>query len=414
MLEGRLPQMGNRRPRESNAAPGCQNGGMRSNFQPIPPGEPVPWFIGQSLTNPHYHFASVAGRYVVLWFPGSLAAPASPAVQQALDAHSALFDDVRCSLFVVTGDAADVSLGRAKDRIPGIRILCDFPEAQIARLFGLAVADGPDRVKLQPALVLLDPTLRVMQWFFCTPAMPNPAPQLVEVVQRLPHPLTGQAQLQAPVVMVPQVFEPEFCRTLIAYYEQTGGQESGYMRKDPDGIRGVIDHSRKRRSDCLIEDEALRKAVAWRISRRLSPEIQRVFRFKPTRMERYLVACYDADVGGYFLPHRDNDGEGHRQFAVTINLNCDEYEGGDLRFPEYGLLTYRAPTGGACVFSCGLMHEATPVTRGRRYAFLPFLYDEASAAIREANNARYPDPVHHYHRQPAPQTEPSDSAPAMR
>jgi predicted 2-oxoglutarate/Fe(II)-dependent dioxygenase YbiX len=38
------------------------------------------------------------------------------------------------------------------------------------------------------------------------------------------------------------------------------------------------------------------------------------------------------------------------------------------------------------VFSCSLLHEATPVTRGRRYAFLPFLYDEAGAAIREKNS----------------------------
>jgi hypothetical protein len=29
----------------------------------------------------------------------------------------------------------------------------------------------------------------------------------------------------------------------------------------------------------------------------------------------------------------------------------------------------------------------TPVTRGRRYAFLAFLYGEADAAKREANNA---------------------------
>ena len=38
--------------------------------------------------------------------------------------------------------------------------------------------------------------------------------------------------------------------------------------------------------------------------------------------------------------------------------------------------TYRPPTGGAVVFCCSLQHEATPVTRGRRYAFLPFLYGE--------------------------------------
>ena len=69
---------------------------------------------------------------------------------------------------------------------------------------------------------------------------------------------------------------------------------------------------------------------------------------------------------------------------MTINLNAGDYDGGDLRFPEYGPRTYRAPTGGAIVFSCSLLHEATPVTRGTRYAFLPFLYDDAAARLREA------------------------------
>jgi predicted 2-oxoglutarate/Fe(II)-dependent dioxygenase YbiX len=71
---------------------------------------------------------------------------------------------------------------------------------------------------------------------------------------------------------------------------------------------------------------------------------------------------------------------------VTINLNAGGYDGGDLRFPEFGGRTYRAPTGGAVVFSCSLLHEATPVTRGTRYAFLPFLYDDEAARLREANN----------------------------
>jgi predicted 2-oxoglutarate/Fe(II)-dependent dioxygenase YbiX len=373
---------------------------MNAAMRPLVPGEPVPWFVGRTLANPHYHFGSVAGRHVVLWFAGSLAGPLAPAIRETLQAHRVLFDDVRCSLFIVTADASDIAAKRAEDDIPGVRVLCDFDRASVARTFGITKDDGAGRLQLQAGLVLLDPTLRVMRWFFCTASSPNPAPELMEVIRGLPQPLAGPAQLQAPVAIVPRVFEPELCRELIAYYERTGGEDSGYMRKGPDGIRGVIDYSRKRRQDCMIEDEPLRKVVAARITHRLRPEIERVFRFSPTRMERYLVACYDAAVGGYFLPHRDNDGDGHRQFAVTINLNCEEYEGGDLRFPEYGLLTYRAPTGGACVFSCGLMHEATPVTRGRRYAFLPFLYDEAAAARREANNAKYPDPQHHYHRNP--------------
>ena len=37
------------------------------------------------------------------------------------------------------------------------------------------------------------------------------------------------------------------------------------------------------------------------------------------------------------------------------------------------------------VFSCSLLHEATPVTRGRRYAFLPFFFDEAGEALRQKN-----------------------------
>ena len=113
----------------------------------------------------------------------------------------------------------------------------------------------------------------------------------------------------------------------------------------------------------------------------------KAFRFEVTRIERYIVACYDAEDGGYFRPHRDNltSGTAHRQFACSINLNAEEFEGGDLRFPEYGARTYRPPTGGAVVFSCSLLHEATPVTRGTRYAFLPFLYDEAGEKIRRQN-----------------------------
>ena len=40
------------------------------------------------------------------------------------------------------------------------------------------------------------------------------------------------------------------------------------------------------------------------------------------------------------------------------------------------------------VFSCGALHQVTPMTRGKRYAFLAFLYGEADARLRELNNAK--------------------------
>ena len=124
-----------------------------------------------------------------------------------------------------------------------------------------------------------------------------------------------------------------------------------------------------------------------RIRRRLVPEIHKAFQFQVTRMERCIVACYDAVDHGHFRPHRDNttSGTAHRRFAVSLFLNSGEYEGGFLRFPEYGPALYSAPLGGAVVFSCSVLHEATPVTRGLRYMFLPFLYDEPAREIRQQN-----------------------------
>jgi predicted 2-oxoglutarate/Fe(II)-dependent dioxygenase YbiX len=107
-----------------------------------------------------------------------------------------------------------------------------------------------------------------------------------------------------------------------------------------------------------------------------------------THMERYIVACYSAEEGGHFRTHRDNTTKGtaHRRFAVSINLN-EDFDGGEIRFPEYGPKSFKPPVGGAVVFSCSLLHAVSKMTRGRRYAFLPFLYDEAASKIREANSA---------------------------
>lgn len=81
--------------------------------------------------------------------------------------------------------------------------------------------------------------------------------------------------------------------------------------------------------------------------------------------------CFDSVAGRYVV--------------LCLHLNTGEYEGGQLRFLEFGRQLYTAPVGGAVVFSCSLLHEAMPVTRGNRYMFLPFLYDDDAAKIRQQN-----------------------------
>ena len=97
------------------------------------------------------------------------------------------------------------------------------------------------------------------------------------------------------------------------------------------------------------------------------------------------MARYD-ESGGYFRRHRDNVGRNvsFRQFALSVNLNAEEYDGGALLFPEYNDHHYRPATGEGFVFSSSLLHEVQPVTRGRRYVLLTFLHDAAAEALRRA------------------------------
>ena len=58
--------------------------------------------------------------------------------------------------------------------------------------------------------------------------------------------------------------------------------------------------------------------------------------------------------------------------GASLNLNTGDYEGGHIRFPEFGQQLYQPPRGGGIVFSCSLLHEALPVTKGRRFALFTF------------------------------------------
>ena len=112
---------------------------------------------------------------------------------------------------------------------------------------------------------------------------------------------------------------------------------------------------------------------------RLVPEIEKILHFHQWGMEALRIGCYKAEHRGFFNVHRDNCNPSvqHRKYAITINLNTGDYEGGDLRFPEYGKELFQPPRGGAVVFSCSMLHEVLPVTAGERYTLLTFLTEPA-------------------------------------
>jgi predicted 2-oxoglutarate/Fe(II)-dependent dioxygenase YbiX len=303
-------------------------------------------------------------------------------------ARRTLFDDVRACFFGVSLDPQDEAENRVADSMPGLRFLWDF-DATVSRLYGAVPKDAEPgkEVRSRRFWIVLDPMLRVLK---VVPFADNgrDVADLFAYLETLPPPERFAGfEIQAPILILPNVFEPDFCRHLIDLYEKNGGEESGFVRQIGDKTVMIADPDFKRRKDFTIDDPALIKVLQARILRRVVPEIQKVHHFKATRMERYIVSCYAAEDGGHFRPHRDNTTKGtaHRRFAVSINLNGD-FDGGEVSFPEYGPRSYKAPVGGAVVFSTPLLHAVSKVTRGRRYAFLPFLYDDEAAKIREANN----------------------------
>lgn len=352
-------------------------------FVNLSAGEPAPWFHQRSSGYHDYAFDSSAGRYIVMAFLGSSRSPNVLQASAAVAAHRRQFDDERASFFGVTTDPADETNGAFKEKLPGIRFFWDFDQL-ISRLYGAVAQNaGPDRAAdYRQFWIVLDPMLRVIATF---PIDQSAA--AMNLLTALPHPDKHVGfEVQAPIMILPRVFEPEFCKTLIDAYDARGGDDSGVMREIDGKTVQVINADFKRRKDFIVQDQEMIKEVQKRIHRRVAPEIAKAYCFKASRMERYLVGCYAAEDGGHFRPHRDNTTKGtaHRCFAVSINLN-DDFDGGELSFPEFGRRQFKAPPGAALIFPGALLHAVSKVTRGRRYAFLPFVYDDAAAKLREAN-----------------------------
>src|SRR5216684_1648037 len=140
----------------------------------------------------------------------------------------------------------------------------------------------------------------------------------------------------------------ETCARLVHVLETRGSVETGVERTREGRREDGLDPEAKRRRDHTVEDPELLRSLTAAVGRRVMPEVRKAFAFRATRFEGFKIACYDAAESGHFRAHRDNlsPSTEHRRFALTLNLN-DGYEGGHLRFPEYGAYLYRPGAGGA-------------------------------------------------------------------
>ena len=244
------------------------------------------------------------------------------------------------------------------------------PKRLLPRMFGFEA----------PAIVVISPAFRLEA------VLPDGAfDRAVELARghaTAPAPVLGAGV--APVLIVPEVLDRPLIERLIAYW-QRGEKLKDSVSANRAATNVTARSDFKRRADVLLADKDLFMAVRGRILTRVAPLMHRAFGFELASMEALRIGCYDAADAGFFRRHRDNATRftAQRKFAMSLNLNTGEYEGGRLTFPEFGRAHYDAPPGGAVVFSCSLLHEAGVVTQGQRFAVFTFFTD-AEGARRQA------------------------------
>jgi len=269
-----------------------------------------------------------------------------------------------------TSDAAAAALPVPPDGMMALCIGATVPKGAVAPWRSFA-ADARWCAGLgSDVLWLADANLRLQ------------ACQLLPAVEAWSQPsapaVLGAAQTTsiAPVLQIPDVFEPELCAALIRHLEAdcAGGDVSAVLVLERGERKLQLDPSIKQRREAFPRDAALEARMHERLLRRALPEISRVFNFDVSRRDPFKLLAYP-EGAGYFKPHRDNETPdvAHRRFALSVNLNQGDYVGGEFRYPEFGPHRFSPPTGAALVFSCSILHEVLPVESGTRYAMTTFL-----------------------------------------
>jgi peroxiredoxin/predicted 2-oxoglutarate/Fe(II)-dependent dioxygenase YbiX len=347
--------------------------------RPLEAGDPAPHVVAADETGElSYSNADlVTGRPLLLLFcpPGGEAPGALLAVFRDRAAAVAALE---ANIHAVSRLPVDANQAAHADlRLP-FKLLTDAT-GDIFRTYG---AEGA------PLAVVLDPNHRIARMLRAdAPAVLADAPAaladaaLAYLRQAFP-PRGLRVQAQAPILLLPRVLSEVDCARLVELHQRpvnvwaTDGFRSEGHTKEPGDFK--VDHAGiyGQLTEYVVRDPALQQFLDQRFNRRVAPEMRKAFQTGVTQREHYRIARYDSTVGGVLHPHRDNSTKetAHRRFTMTINLNAGDYEGGALRFREYGDHFYEVERGTAVVWSATLLHEVMPVTKGARFVLGVHMY----------------------------------------
>jgi predicted 2-oxoglutarate/Fe(II)-dependent dioxygenase YbiX len=253
----------------------------------------------------------------------------------------------------------------------GPLLLCDAERKMLPALLSQG-GIGFGTSALRSRVIVLDANQRIAGTFDTRPLVT--AAEAIGALADSVRSNAGAGQViaspMAPVLVLPRVFEPDFCAQVMRLWHKGDHQDSGVSSRY--GNVGVAEL--KRTEDYMVGEPMMQKAISDRLAYRVGPELTKVFAFdRQFTFDAHVVLSYSADGGHFFGAHRDNGAPttSDRAFAVSLNLN-DDFDGGELVFLEYAGVKVSPPAGAAAVFSCSVLHQALPVTRGRRFVLTTF------------------------------------------
>jgi peroxiredoxin len=335
----------------------------------LKPGDRIPNFLLPDQENARRSFYhELLGQPILLLAGQELNAGAVLALAQRAEEIA----ELKAQIFCVTSSDVIKTAGLMRQMPASFTVFSDPPGQMVGPLMASAGAGGQGR------LFLLDQNQRIMEIV----EIGSEGCDLTAALSRLKEIRDERASSPstqgraAPVLLLPHLFDQAFCRQLIDLWKaehQEGGFSTGYGN--------TYDASRKKTLEHVIKDPALHRYISYTLARRVGPELAKVFNYQAAfQFEVHIVMSYLPDRQDFFGLHRDDlRPENKRRFALSLNLN-DDFEGGELHFPEYSPDGYKMAAGMGCIFSCPLLHEARPVTKGQRFVMTSFFCDSDQAA----------------------------------
>lgn len=351
----------------------------------LAPGEATPMFSLPDCDGGRVHSLSddLGGRPFVLALlrPGQ---PLAAGIARGLIALHPRLVELRAVLCAVAvGDVAHARELKVRLALPFAPLADEAGD--LVRVFAIGRSERP----ADPLVAVVDHNRRIVSVRAVGPEGAELAGVLADLESLAAMRPAGALGQHPPVLVLPRTLSAQECAHLIdvwlrpvKLWRTRGFGSEGYDQDS--GDFKIRNESYGRTDQFVVRDPAVLEFIDNRLMRRAVPEIAKAFMVAPQYREDYRIACYDSADGGSLHGHRDNPTPEtrHRLFTISVHLNAGDYEGGQLRFREFGEQTYDVERGTAIIWSCALLHEVTDVTKGRRFILGTHLFNDLAAMQR--------------------------------